>query len=140
MPFREKTAWLALLALSAYIPYFGIVAAGPLESDAFPNFRLIALFAAVSVLRLAILGVGRLYLARQAPEDARVPPDERDRAIEHRSTTAAYYTLIGGMILVGCIMPFTAHGWKIVNAAIFMIVVSLVVSYGMVVASYRRQA
>lgn len=141
MPFREKVAWLSLLALAAaYIPYFGVVIAGPLEGEPMPNLKLLGLLAGVSMLRVAILGFGRLYLARRAPEDARLPLDERDRAIEHRSISVAYYVLVFCMILVGGIMPFTTGGWKIVNAAIFMIVIAEVVQYGLVVASYRRQA
>jgi hypothetical protein len=48
--------------------------------------------------------------------------------------------LIAGMILVGCIMPFSSTGWTIVNAAILWIVAAEVVHYSIVVASYRLQA
>jgi len=44
------------------------------------------------------------------------------------------------MILVGCVMPFNSGGWKIVNAALFMIVAAEVVHYGVAAVSYRRQA
>jgi hypothetical protein len=57
-----------------------------------------------------------------------------------RSVTCAYYVLITGMILVGCVMPFNSGGWTIINAAILMIVVAELVHYGTVVFSYRRQA
>jgi hypothetical protein len=87
-----------------------------------------------------ILGAGYLYLRLGSPREERPPPDERDRAIEHRSISAAYYVLIAGMILVGCFMPFSSRGWTIVNAAIFWIVAAEVVHYGVVVASYRVQA
>jgi hypothetical protein len=88
---------------------------------------------------MLILGAGHLYLRRGAPEDARTPPDERDRAIMSRSISFAYYVLIAGMILVGCVMPFNFNGWSIVNAALAMIVAAEVVHYGVVVFSYRRQ-
>lgn len=74
------------------------------------------------------------------PREERPPLDERDRAIEHRSLSAAYYVLIAGMILVGCIMPISSTGWTIVNAAIFWIVAAEVVRYSVVVAIYRVQA
>ena len=57
-----------------------------------------------------------------------------------RATSTAYYVLMGGMILVGVVMPFTSTGWKIVNAALLMIVVAEIVHYGVIVSSYRRQA
>ena len=50
------------------------------------------------------------------------------------------YVLIAGMIMVGVMMPFNSGGWKIVNAALFMIVTAEVVHHGVAVASYRRQA
>ena len=80
------------------------------------------------------------FLNRSAPEDARVPPDERDLAIVRRSISSAYYVLIGGMIVVGCVMPFNSGGWSIINAALLMIVAAELVHYGVVIASYRRQA
>ena len=42
------------------------------------------------------------------------------------------------LILVGCVMPFTSGGWKIVNTAIFMIVIAQVVRDGLSTWSYRR--
>ena len=56
-----------------------------------------------------------------------------------RSVTFAYYVLIVGMILVGCVMPFHSSGWEIVNAALFMIVAAEIVHYAIIVISYRRQ-
>ena len=55
-----------------------------------------------------------------------------------RSISSAYYVLIAGMIVVGCVMPFSASGWSIINAALVMIVAAEVVHYGVVVLSYRR--
>ena len=57
-----------------------------------------------------------------------------------RAISAAYYVLIAGMIVVGCVLPFSATGWSITNAALVMIVAAEVVHYGVVVVSYRRQA
>ncbi|MDF1809471.1 MAG: hypothetical protein P1U42_07235 [Phycisphaerales bacterium] len=87
---------------------------------------------------LLILGAGHLWLPKQSPDDAKAPLDERDRAIQLRSTGAAYKVLLVGMILVGCVMPFTSGGWKIVNTAIFMIVIAQVVHDGLSIWSYRR--
>lgn len=67
-----------------------------------------------------------------------MPADERDRAIARRSLSAACYTLLTGMVLVGIWMPFTSRGWTIVNAAIAMIVLAELVHYAVAVWSYRR--
>jgi hypothetical protein len=141
MPFREKIAWLSLAALgAAYIPYFMVVQAGTYDGAPAPNMPLLMLLAAVSLLRVMILGGGWLLLRNGAPEDARTPPDERDLAISSRAMTTGYYVLTAGMIVVGGIMPFTDSGWKIVNAAILMLVIAEGAQHAIVAVSYRRQA
>jgi hypothetical protein len=141
MSHREKIAWLSLIAMAvAYGPYFMFVGRGPGHWEPFPQLHPLGLFALLSIVRMLILGAGYLYLRLGSPREDRAPRDERDRAIEHRSLSIAYYVLIAGMILVGCIMPFSSTGWSIVNAAIFWIVAAEVVHYGVVVASYRVQA
>ncbi|HEY1017327.1 MAG TPA: hypothetical protein VGE07_31725 [Herpetosiphonaceae bacterium] len=139
MPYREKTAWLSLIAMAVtFGPYFTLAAI--FQPEAVPNFPQLGLFAATTMVQLAILGAGHVYLAMRAPRDRRMPPDERDQAIQRRSLQSAYYVLMAGMIVVGCIMPFTDRGWTIVNAALFMIIIAEVVQQGLVVLGYRRQA
>ncbi len=140
MPYKEKVAWLSLIAMAlTFGPYFTLAALSP-PGDALPNFRQLGLYAVAAIVQLLILGAGHLYLRFKSPEDARAPSDERDRAITQRSTTFAYYVLMAGMILVGGIMPFLFSGWAIVNAAIFMMAAAEVVNHSLVVVSYRRQA
>lgn len=141
MPYREKTAWLALIAMgTAFAPYFALLASGMVPAGPMPDLRQLALYAGVAAIQVLVLGLGHWYLRRSAPADARVPPDERDRAIMAHSTRIAYYILMAGMILVGIVMPFEADGWRIVHAAIFWIVVAQLVQNGIVVFAYRRQA
>lgn len=139
MPYREKVAWLSLLAMAVtYGPYFALTALAAPPEDTLPNLEQLGRFAATAIAQMLILGAGRLMLRLRAPEDARAPVDERDRAIERRSMRTAYYVLIAGIINVGVILPFYASGWTIVNAALAAIVVAEVVNYGVTVRSYRR--
>jgi hypothetical protein len=141
MSYREKIAWLSLIAMAvAYGPYFTFVARGPASWEPLPHLHPLALFALASIVRMLILGAGYLYFRLALTRQERPPLDERDHAIERRSINAAYYVLIAGMILVGCFMPFTSTGWTIVNAAIFWIVAAEVIHYSATVASYRLQA
>jgi hypothetical protein len=141
MPYREKTAWLSLLAMAVtFGPYFAITATRSVPSEPMPNLRQLGLFAVTAIVQMLILGAGHLYLRRGSVQEARMPLDERDQAIMRRSISSAYYVLIAGMILVGCVMPFKSSGWNIINAALFTIIVAEVVHYGVVVFSYRRQA
>ena len=140
MPYREKTAWLMLAAMAVtFGPYFTIVATGYFPERPLPDLHQLGLYAIAAIVQVVILGAGHLYLRHGSPDEARMPPDERDLAIMRRSMTMAYYVLIMGMILVGVIMSFTAVGWKIVNAALFTIFVGEIVHYGSIVLSYRSQ-
>jgi hypothetical protein len=141
MPYREKTAWLSLIAMAiTFGPYFVIIGAHYHLGMSLPNLGELGLFAVTAIVEAVILGAGHLYLRSAAPEEARTPADERDRAIVRRAISSAYFVLIGGMILVGVVMPFTSSGWRIVNAALLMIVAAEVVRYSVIVSSYRRQA
>jgi hypothetical protein len=139
MAYREKIAWLSLGSLAvAFVPYFTIVATRTQpETALIPQLELYTIAVAIQLL---VLGAGYWYLRRQSPQDAAMPPDERDIAIANRSTTVAYNVLIAGTIVVGCIMPFSNRGFTIVNAAFFAIIVAQVVRYSVAATSYRRQA
>jgi hypothetical protein len=140
MPYREKIAWLSIAAIVlTFTPYFVIVATTP-HSSAMPNLHQLLLFAEVVTAQVIILAGGNIVLAVRTPNDARLPADERDRAIASRGITLAYYVLICGTILIGCVMPFVSAGWQIVNAALFAIQAAELVHYGTAVVSYRRQA
>ena len=140
MSHREKVAWLSLIAIAVTLgPYF--VVAGLSSSDGgLPGLRLLALFGAAAVAQALVLGLGRWYLRHTSPLDARTPRDERDRAIDRRAVTMAYYVLIAGTVLVGVVMPFHAGGWEITNAALFALVIAESVQYAGAVTGYRLQS
>jgi hypothetical protein len=141
LAYREKIGWLALIAMAVtFGPYFVMVSMHAVPEAVLPNVRQLVLFGITAVLQAIIVGVGYLFIRRSSPDDARMPLDERDRAIMQRSISSAYYVLIGGMVVVGVMMPFNSSGWSIVNAAIFMIVAAEIVHHGVAVASYRRQS
>ncbi|MEO9170322.1 MAG: hypothetical protein ABI282_09625 [Candidatus Baltobacteraceae bacterium] len=141
MPYREKTAWLTLIAIAVtFGPYFAITAGRSRAASAVPDLHQLGFFAIVVIAQAIILAAGYAFFAIASPREARTPPDERDRAITSRSIAFAYYVLIAGMILVGCVMPFNSSGWAIINAALATIVAAELVHYSVIVVSYRRQA
>ena len=141
MSYREKTAWLSLIAMAlTFGPYFAYLGVVPHAPETLPDVPQLVLFGITAVAYALIVAIGNLVLYRRSPEEARTPLDERDLAIQRRSLSAAYYLLIAGIIEVGVVMPFNAGGWKIIHAALFMIVAAELVHYGVVVVSYRRQA
>lgn len=142
MPFREKSAWVAVAGMVVgYGGYFAAIAILPEAVDGdHPEtmLRLFALLTAATIVRLLIMGAGTLAIRASSPADARAPADERDRAIAGRSAAIAYYVMMTGMVLVGMVMPFTARGWAITNAALLAIVVAELARYGTIIAAYRR--
>lgn len=143
MSYREKCAWLMLIAiLITFGPYFIIVATSfsPAADAPMPNMRLLSLYASAAISQMLIIGVGHIVLRWLNPEEAKMPLDERDRDIKRNAVSVAYYILISGMILVGVIMPFLADGWEIANPAIATIAIAEVVHYTITVISYRKQS
>lgn len=69
MSYREKIAWLSLIAMAvAYGPYFTFVGRGPAPWEPMPHLHPLGLFAVVSIVRMLILGAGYLYLRLGSPE------------------------------------------------------------------------
>ncbi|WP_426745239.1 hypothetical protein VZQ01_28705 [Myxococcus faecalis] len=138
MSSRERFAWVFLVLLVvSYGTYFTAVAVLDARGE-LTFWSQIIMLTASAVFQGVVLGVSAIVgRMRRAPGE-RTGPDERDRAIAHRSASVAYYVLMGGMILVGCIMPFGASGWKVANAAILAIVIAELVHTGLTVSGYRR--
>jgi len=138
MAYREKIAWLELAGqVLAYGGFFAAVILAE-RMGGVSLLLFIGLFAAASVVRMLIEGIGRFVIATRAGADARAPADERDRAIARRGAAIAYFVLMAGMILVGLIMPFSTGGMRIVSAALLSLVVAELVRCGIVLTSYRR--
>lgn len=138
MAYREKIAWLELAGqVVAYGGFFAAVIVAE-QMGGVSLLLFLGLFAAASVVRMLIEGVGRLVIAARSGADARVPADERDRAIARRGAAITYYVLMAGMILVGLVMPFKAGGMKIVSAALLSLVLAEMVRCGIILLSYRR--
>ena len=137
MNFREKTAWLNVIAMvAAYSLYFGLLLFGhPAGREVFP---MLWLFGSIAVAHAVTVIVGTVILSSQAPKSERARADERDRAIRRRGATMAYYVLLVGMMVVGVYMPFVESGVPLANAGLFAIVAAELVNSAVVLVSYRR--
>lgn len=131
---RERFAWGWLSALVVVFgTYFAVVAAQRSHAD-LPFITRIGMLAAATTVLAVVAGAIRLFGRGRLAHEL----DERDRLIELRSSSVAYYVLMGGMIVVGCVMPFSAGGWDLVHAALLAIVIAEIVHHGLVVLGYRR--
>ncbi len=134
MAWREKTAWITLVAmLATYGTYFSLVRASGMS----PVERL-EVFAGLTVAQVVCVIVVTTVMAILAGRDARGRPDERDRAVARRGASMAYYVLLAGVAVVGVVLPFQERGWGITNAALLVLVTAEAARQIVVVASYRR--
>lgn len=130
---RERFAWVWLVTMVVtYGAYF--IAVALIGETTFWN-RIIA-FAATTITQVVIVAIASAVIALRHKDE--LSGDERDRAIVDRASATAYQVLICGMILVGCLMPFSHAGWDIFNVAVFAIVLAEVVRHALIVAAYRR--
>ncbi len=137
MTYKEKTSWLMLVAMVlAYSLYFGLIIAGHPAGKSL--FAMLWLFGTIAATQAVVVIIGCIWLAIEARKLPRARIDERDRAIAARGTAISYYVLLTAMIVVGVVMPFTEPAIKIVNTALFGIVLAELVGLIVVVTSYRR--
>lgn len=130
---REQFAWVWLLTM--IVTYAGYFTAVALAGDA-SFWAQIWMFAATTVIQVIVIAVGSAVIAlrrRRGPE-----ADERDRAISRRAGSIAYMVLLSGIILVGCILPFSQSGWRIFHAAVFVIAAAEIIRHALIVSMYRR--
>lgn len=136
MSYREKIAWLSLIAIVlSFAPYFLWVSFGP----ALPTHagRIVAFGLAAGCFAV-LVGLAHLVANLSADRDDRGRPDERDRDIDRHAVQVGYCVLLSGAIIGGCVMPFTHSGWEIVNATAAAIVLAEIAKYGVSAALYRR--
>lgn len=138
MAFREKTAWLTLVCMGiAYTLYFGWVISVERGGEP-PLTALLWRFGIITGVQAIVIVIATIALAASSGGEARAGADERDRAIARRGATIAYYMLLTGMIVVGVVMPFSETPWRIINTALFAIVLAETARYAIVILSYRR--
>lgn len=133
MPIKEKFAriWLATMVVT-YTAYFTAVA---IMGDT-TFWTQIAMFAATVAMQVIVIGTASAVLEfkhRGGPK-----ADERDLAIDRKATRVSYHILMVGMILVGCVMPFSESGWKLFHAAVLSIAIAEIVRHGLIVSMYHR--
>ena len=137
LEYREKIARVELIALAgAWMPYFVLVWVGPLTALSVRGEYY--LYAAVVVVHMVLLLSGRAHLRRHGGDEARIPRDERDRAIALRAYTFAYYALMIA-IFAFVVLPFITEGVRSAHLALFAYVLAEAVRRVVVIRSYRTQ-
>lgn len=139
MPFREKKAWVTILALLVvFVPYYITMVNYYHRPE--PDFNQLGHLALLALIIFIVMEAMLILVARKlSPEDAGVPLDEREQLFAFRAARAAYISLIVLLILVTF---FNIHtyggnwGWGMLYLA--AIILSEIVRATMLIVQYRR--
>lgn len=136
MSFREKSAWIALLAYGGVFGAYFIAlwqAWDPAHGQPLSIGPLIAAMFAFVIIVTALTTLAALW----NPKAANAPADEREKLIDLKAERAAAYTLSTGVLLsmTGLLLGF--NGTLIANALLASLVAAELVKAGWQIASFR---
>ncbi len=132
---RFARVWLYALLVVFGLYFCALQLEGPQQNLSFLQ-RIGQLAVALGSLGAIAIGTRLYECLRGATMEAE---DERDRAIELRAASYAYYVLMTGIIIAGCIMPFEHSGWELVHASLGAIALAEMVHAYFVIRGYRGQ-
>lgn len=135
MPFREKTAWIAVVSMTLiYANYFWGLLSTPHGGSNFSG--LLGTVIALVVVQVTLTVVAAIF----SPTDAKAPRDEREQLIGLRATRVAYSGLATG---VACACFFGAINPPVVfnaNSLLFILVTTEIMRCSFLIIQYRRGA
>lgn len=136
MPFREKTAWIAVASMTLiYAIYFWSVWQHRPETR-FPYLGLLATVVALVVVQVGLTIVAAIF----APQDAKAPRDEREKLIELKSARFAYAGLATGIALACFFAAFDPPILFNTNALLFILVTAEIMRSASQIIQHRRAA
>jgi hypothetical protein len=131
MTFREKSAWITLIAIVLVFGGYWTI----LLTQRLPTTQAVELLAGLIVVKVVIIIIAHIAIAIWASPE---PRDERDRLIELRSPRNAYYVLISGLVLMMGVALVGAPMLVVVNGLLAALVLAEVVRFASLIVSYRR--
>jgi heme/copper-type cytochrome/quinol oxidase subunit 2 len=139
MSFREKRAWVTLLALISVLALFwlhippSLMLAPPQSMWILHVLMLmIATFITIEIVAYAVMRI-------RSPHEARTPKDEREQLIELKSTAVAFYIFailsLGGIFVT---LHVGANEIGLGFVVLLSFVIAEIVNYAMRINYYRR--
>lgn len=136
MPFREKTAWAALIGIIvAAVIYFGAVFV--LAPSHPPHIVFIVMLIAAIAGQALITAVAMIVVAIRAPADAHAPADERERQIERSTAAQAYFPLLVGVMLAIGSVHLGMGLFAILNTLLAVLMLTEGLRYALQIRAYR---
>ena len=134
MPFREKSAWVTLIAILLVSALFLLHAPRLSHPGPWDFHALLACIGAFVVIEIVAYLVLRLHY----PDDARTPIDERERLINLKATRLASGCYVVGSFLAVLTLHHGASAVMIGYFIVLAFVIAEIVKYGARIVYYRR--
>ena len=98
MSFREKSAYVMLLAVLVVTVWLGSEVFDPTNTDTWLSNTREPLIIGALIILTVVSAIGHAVIAARSPEEAHEPLDERERQIVSAAQGFAYNTLIIGVL------------------------------------------
>jgi hypothetical protein len=134
MSFREKSAWVTLVAILLVSALFVLHTPRLSHPGPWDFHALLACIAAFVVIET----VAFLVLRLRYPEDARTPIDERERLINLKATRLASRCYVIGSFLAVLTLHHGASAVMIGYLIVLAFVIAEIIKYGARIIYYRR--
>jgi hypothetical protein len=138
MSFREKSAWITLVAILLVSLLFLLHLPPPWSLAPQPSmFNVHVLLVSVSAFVIIEI-VAHVVVALRAPLDAKAPRDERDRLIALKASSLAYYVCAVLSLGSAFLIHVGANQIGLAFCILASFVTSQAVNYGARIVYYRR--
>lgn len=137
MSYREKTAWIMIVALIfGGFFYFGAVAENSLSKWqlAEPGLPLITRY---TIALVVIAVIGHVVTAILSPKDANAPADERDKRITDKAGHLSGYVLGFGVVMSLGAYLFLHNGNLLFYGVFASLMLSQIIEYAVQLLLYR---
>lgn len=140
MSFREKSAWVTLIAFIIALVMYGLHA-GPRMLHPSPGLGTLHLVGMSIAAFLLIELVAHVVLWFKFPKDARTPRDEREQLCELKALRlgAYVYVLLSFLVILAGALH-GADGFGVGLAVLLAFVIAEIVNYAARIVYYRRGA
>jgi hypothetical protein len=136
MSFREKSAWISLIALLLLAGAFVVHMPWTLR----PDPRQLTLYPLLVALGLLVVVevVGHAIVIVRSPKEELTPRDERERFLDLKALRFAFYVLIAGNALTILLVHHGANGFGMALLVLYAVTVALIANYAARIYFYRR--
>lgn len=136
MSFREKSAWISLLAYGGVFGAYFVVLWEAWD-PAYGQGLSVGLLVAAMFAFVAIVTALTILAALINPKAANAPADEREKLIDLKSERAASYTLSTGVLLSMAALLLGFNGFLVANTLLASLVAAELVKAGWQIVSFR---